>query len=218
MVCSLLLPCKPVATDNDEHRGFTRSRRCPGSHHLLLLLHHRLGEFSFRGGDKLNLLWAQGLQGESGAWFGEVSPGGQRGALLGNSVVLQIETELVVWYPGRSAQSPLAGEFRTSPSPCVPIENVSAATSCPHFGALGATWLELNESPGADHCSELVSWDGSGMWGALGSSAPPRGKPGWFLLPGHAETPFAPTFWLCAPPVAEGRLPWVQNPARPLVL
>lgn len=92
MVCSLLLPSKPVATDDDEHRGFARSRCRPGSDHLLLLLHHRLGKFGFgakvgRGEMKPVLGSVLSWEEEFGAQFGEVNPRGQQGALLRKPVV-----------------------------------------------------------------------------------------------------------------------------------
>lgn len=120
VVCSLLLPSKPVATDDDDQRGFTRSRRCPSSNHLLLLLHHRLGEFSFRvkvgrGEMKPALASALSWEEESETWFGEVNPGGQQGAVLRKPVVVPVTCGFLprkhqLW-------SPLAGEFQTSPSP-----------------------------------------------------------------------------------------------------
>lgn len=36
-----------MATDENGQRGFARSRRCPGSNRLFLLLHRWLGEFNF---------------------------------------------------------------------------------------------------------------------------------------------------------------------------
>lgn len=111
VVCSLLLPSKPVATDDDEQRGFARSRRCPGSNHLLFLLYHRLGEFSFRaevGRGEMKPALGSALSGEeeSGEQFGEVSPGGQQGAVLRKRAVPPNSSETVVSHPGSISSVP----------------------------------------------------------------------------------------------------------------
>lgn len=79
-----------------------------------------------------------------------------------------------------SAQSPLAGEFQTSPSPaagksCCHRERV-ASHELPSFQTPGLAWLEANESPGVGHCDEPVPGDGRAIWGALRLISSPLGE------------------------------------------
>lgn len=118
--------------------------------------------------------------------------------------------------------SPVAGKLRSHRKRVTSHE-------LPSFQRLirppGTAWLEVNESPGADHCNEPVSRDGRGILGALRLVTHPRGTPGWLLCcpprrQGLAETPFTPAFRLCAslgPHSGRGTSArGVQNPAGPL--
>lgn len=140
----------------------------------------------------------------------------------------------MVSYPGSISSGPLSlGDSRfpllLRLESCVPIENVLLATSCPHFRASleRREWLDWKQISPQERITTMSRSHGmAGGFGELsGSSAHPRGKPGWLLCcpprrQGLAETPFAPAFRLCASPgLHSGRgtsARGVQNPAGPL--
>lgn len=167
---------------------------------------------------------------ESGAWFGEVNPGWCQETVLRKPAVPPNRDETCGFLPGKHQLSPhLLGNSRLPLflrlESCFPIENMSPATSCPHFRASLDPWEQLGcKETSPQEQITAMSWShgmAGGFWELSGSSAHPWGKPGWLLFcpPWRqrlAKTPFAPAFRLCASPgLYSGRITFsrgVQNP------
>lgn len=149
VVCSLLLPGKPVAED-DADQGILAGRgRGAGSDHLLLLLHHHLGE-----GQGRNPACPGSVQScRARLGFGEVNPAGLYwGKLRGTGGSSAGKLQLGPLSPG-SSRLP----FLPRPGGFVPIENVLPATIS------GAGWRQR----GADLCTEQVHGMAVGFWAPL---------------------------------------------------